>query len=524
MIHNLCKKKSIIVRPDYYLYLSIFAFLSSAHSQDIPQPVSHWIFDATHIHENTIPDLTGDFDAVIDGEVVFADSKRKSGLYFDGKHTRVVIGEEIGALGLPAECISLESWVNIHHDIEWGAFIGFGLDTGGLEYGWYLGNFFDQFTFAISAHDRDDGDGLMTYVMAKNPYKKEKWYHIVGTYDGYEHTIYVNGKLKNQTQATIDQLEYAPGFSHYNRPAQSGPINYPDYTNFVIGSYEDHDEQYLMKGVISEVAIYDQALSAEQITSMYENGKKSLPKINYNKIKHNVSVESDELDVPVSNYVDLWSFPPNYSHFQQLSHSIIEDRNGGLWFACANFLLHQENDQWNTISFPDGFYTKYFHSDAFFIVPDGKIIIKTFPSPALLDPDQKTVVKLTVPIDAYDLMWQDENQNIFIGSYNQEKETLTTFQYDQDTFVEIEEQSFVFPGNRRKHSIQGFQVFYPISEDSFLIGNHAGIFNVQKNASSRIGEIRNLRSILRIDQNKYWFGGLNEVIEWDGGYFYKNPF
>lgn len=73
------------------------------------------------------------------------------------------------------------------------------------------------------------------------------WYHVVGTYDGKEMKIYVDGKLENSTDA------------------QSGDINYPDRIFFTIGAYKDDNEDFSHKGIIDEVRIYDRALSEKEI-------------------------------------------------------------------------------------------------------------------------------------------------------------------------------------------------------------------------------------------------------------------
>ena len=75
------------------------------------------------------------------------------------------------------------------------------------------------------------------------------WYHIIGTYDGQHVKIYVNGRLK--------------GSSVRNGAM---PLN---GNNTVIGFWNTD----YFPGLIDEVRVYNQALSAEEIKNLYFAGK-----------------------------------------------------------------------------------------------------------------------------------------------------------------------------------------------------------------------------------------------------------
>lgn len=111
-----------------------------------------------------------------------------------------------------------------------------------------------------------------------NQYDMNEWYQVVGTYDGKEMKIYVNGKLENTTNA------------------QSGDINYPDRIFYTIGAYKDDNEDFSHKGLIDEVRIYDRALTEKEISNnlhaeglaVEPGGKLSLT---WGQIKANVNNE-----------------------------------------------------------------------------------------------------------------------------------------------------------------------------------------------------------------------------------------
>lgn len=76
----------------------------------------------------------------------------------------------------------------------------------------------------------------------------EKWSHFVGTYDGLNMILYKNG------------LEV-------NHVSVSGLITTQPNTNFVIGTYSNHD--LFFNGIIDDVAIYSRALTPEEIEAHY---------------------------------------------------------------------------------------------------------------------------------------------------------------------------------------------------------------------------------------------------------------
>jgi hypothetical protein len=75
-----------------------------------------------------------------------------------------------------------------------------------------------------------------------------QWYHLTYTYDGIQSRFYVNGELKSVQDKTV------------NFNANSDDL--------LIGKHEDPPFPYWFNGVIDEIRIYKQALSASQVKQL----------------------------------------------------------------------------------------------------------------------------------------------------------------------------------------------------------------------------------------------------------------
>ena len=76
-----------------------------------------------------------------------------------------------------------------------------------------------------------------------------KWYHVVGTYDGSNVKIYVNGTLENTVAYTSTPLSTA--------------------SNFQIGRWYGNFNDYYTNGVIDQVRIFNSAPTQPEVTALY---------------------------------------------------------------------------------------------------------------------------------------------------------------------------------------------------------------------------------------------------------------
>ena len=148
---------------------------------------------------------------------------------------------------LPKDAITVEAWVRVDSPQQWGGIAGYIQDDGSTEHGWLLGYKNDKFCMAVAG----GGNGL-TYLDANDSFETRSWNHVVGTYNGRETRLYVNGSLA------------ASGTS------EKGPISYSDKCHFTVGCYRDSDENFPLHGALQEVRIYGKAISASEVTQLFD--------------------------------------------------------------------------------------------------------------------------------------------------------------------------------------------------------------------------------------------------------------
>jgi hypothetical protein len=95
-------------------------------------------------------------------------------------------------------------------------------------------------------------------LYSKTKFRSNQWYHVVGTWDSTGMKIYVNGQLDNSSTNTV-ALKNTTGDLQIG--AQLDQIFNPAYKNFGFA------------GTIDEVAIYNRALTAQEIQNHYNPAK-----------------------------------------------------------------------------------------------------------------------------------------------------------------------------------------------------------------------------------------------------------
>ncbi|MDE0467252.1 MAG: LamG domain-containing protein [Candidatus Poribacteria bacterium] len=215
--------------------------------------IGYWSFNKDTVKGNTVKDVWGNQDAEMIGKLQIVEGKFGEAVRLEGgAGARVQITDDIKKAELPTEEMTVELWVWDEQFIEWGGYMVAVQDNGAFEKGWLIGTRWKAFSFALSSDGADDGDGLLTYLNSANTYDVNEWHHVVGTYDGKEMKIYVDGKLEGTSSV------------------QSGVINYPDRIFFSMGAYKDDNEDFVHKGMIDEVRLYDRALSEKEVSNNLE--------------------------------------------------------------------------------------------------------------------------------------------------------------------------------------------------------------------------------------------------------------
>lgn len=84
--------------------------------------------------------------------------------------------------------------------------------------------------------------------------QEDVWYHVAGTYDGSDARIYVNGLLENSVEKPGPLLSSSGGAMKIGQESAAG------------------DNPEVFSGLIDEVELFNRALSAEEIATLYDAG------------------------------------------------------------------------------------------------------------------------------------------------------------------------------------------------------------------------------------------------------------
>jgi acid phosphatase type 7 len=220
---------------------SMLATMLIAHEG--PDPIVDWIFHERFIEKSRLKARLGP-DLILPAKVKIIKDKYGQSLLLTGQ------GKALGIAGswkesrkyLPKRNLTAAAWVSINKRYEYGGIVGAIEDNGRYEKGWLLGYDNERFTFSLASKGSDDGDGRLTFIRSKTKYKMGRLYYVVGTYDGKQMRLYVNGQLEADSKA------------------QSGDILYPDKESeapFVVGGYLDKNESWPHHGRLREVEVFE---------------------------------------------------------------------------------------------------------------------------------------------------------------------------------------------------------------------------------------------------------------------------
>ena len=213
--------------------------------------IGQWEFKRANVKANQIVRSSSGLNAKV-GSAKFLGRPEALVLGGDAKHRVSIDGAK-----LPAPAITAEAWLMIDKPIEWGGIVGAIQDNGDYEKGWLLGYRKSQFYFAVSSVKVR----RLTYLLSPQQFEPGQWYHVVGTYDGVEQKLFVDGKLVA------------------NAKKQRGDIDYPPRAMFTIGAYHDDNETYAMTGRVERVSVHGRALTATSVLARFNERKREFPGI-----------------------------------------------------------------------------------------------------------------------------------------------------------------------------------------------------------------------------------------------------
>jgi hypothetical protein len=215
---------------------------------------AYWPFEddsASTIFADVIanPTLNNGACVGVDCPVSTTNGKVGSAYVFDGSD-EIDVADTSGLDFSISGDITLETWVKTTQDCT-GRVVFVGRYEGLPLAAWWLGC--DENNKA-AFHMRDSLGTALT-ISGTTIINDGQWHHVVGTRDGTANVnrIYVDGKLENS-----------------GTPAFTGTLTFTD--KVVTIGYFAPSPFYHLNGTLDEMALYDHALSLEEISRHYLNG------------------------------------------------------------------------------------------------------------------------------------------------------------------------------------------------------------------------------------------------------------
>ena len=174
-----------------------------------------------------------------------ASASNSNSLSFDGTSGYVNCGRNSSLR--PVLAITVEAWVNPDVNSTWNGVLTNLQDNGNNEsgYGLFMDNNYNKILWWVQTNGGIPNNmDVPSYTLPLNT-----WTHVVGTYDGANLKLYINGSLVSSKPRT-------------------GAINWTyQPLAFTIGEYLDDNENHYFKGKIDDVRVWAYARSAQEIAN-----------------------------------------------------------------------------------------------------------------------------------------------------------------------------------------------------------------------------------------------------------------
>jgi len=176
------------------------------------------------------------------------DEKTPSGkgyaLNFHGHNDYIIIGNEDIYNNL-TDSVTVSAWIYSRENDWYQYIVSNDRDCCGIYRGYSLFVCWDRPAFQIWG-----SDSQRHRVYSQKTVSLNKWYHVVGTFNGKELKIYLDGEL-----AGTESFE--------------GQIAAPASYNLVIGALGYHPQTYSLNGLLEDVRIYGVALNSSEVRKLY---------------------------------------------------------------------------------------------------------------------------------------------------------------------------------------------------------------------------------------------------------------
>lgn len=203
--------------------------------------VSRWSFNDADTDGSTAVDVWGSDDGTINGATTGVSGELGEAYEFDGSDDEVEIGS---TSSFDLDEFSASVWCNFSTPPEIYRIVFRG----------NLGDSGTDATFDMWVRDSDGihfevGDGGSKDGVSTTAINYNQWEHVVGTFDGSEVKIYINGAEEDSTSTSLSPTHNGKGL--------------------LIGTGEN-DRWY--DGKLDDPRIYDKALSSNEVDNLYNEG------------------------------------------------------------------------------------------------------------------------------------------------------------------------------------------------------------------------------------------------------------
>ncbi|MCR2804418.1 putative Ig domain-containing protein [Paenibacillus sp. SCIV0701] len=211
------------------------AELAQAEASLVQVPLSLYSF------EGNVENAFGKHDGTAHGNVGYSEGKTGQAVNLNGTDSYTTLPSEHALAGY--DSITVATWVNWKGGGNWQRIFDFGNNTNQFM---FLTPKSGNNTLRFATKNGSGEQMVQTTAMPVN-----QWVHVAVTLGDKTAKLYVNGELKaTNTNVTIKPSDFKPG------------VNY-------IGKSQFNDP--LFNGMIDEFRIYNSALSAEEIKTVYNN-------------------------------------------------------------------------------------------------------------------------------------------------------------------------------------------------------------------------------------------------------------
>ena len=172
-------------------------------------------------------------------------------IQFHGQAPTQRIRNLLPAESIPRQSFSVEAWMLHHVNQPVGILVSAKGKLPGASVPWCLGFYNWKSTFTMQGKDR--AMVQLQSRMKKWGGFKQRWIHLVATYNGHDVTVFVNGE------------EVASGHMHHD------DIDWPKQTEFEVAAFMEHEPWMQLSNLVHKLRLYDYPLTQQTI---YRNFKR----------------------------------------------------------------------------------------------------------------------------------------------------------------------------------------------------------------------------------------------------------